>query len=104
MSAPGWDLLLGPVSGLVIALVILGLLVRGGYFAPWYVVTGKDEQIKKLEEENGRHEATLVEKEGSLLENAKEMGQLREQIARLEERVDALNREIKRLTRAVEEA
>lgn len=94
MSAPGWDLLLGPLGGFVVALIAVYILARAQV-----VVPGR--MYDETEKRNAVLEAEAVEQDGLLKARAEALTEQRIANARLEGEVKHLTSEVSRLTSEV---
>ena len=94
MTAPGWNLLICPVSGLVIALVALYFITRAQVVVP-------GPMFAQSEKRNAALEAEAVEQDGLLKTQAEALTEQMVANARLEEEVKHLTNEVTRLTTEV---
>ena len=94
VPAPGWDLLIGPASGLVIALLALYFVVRAQVVVP-------GPMFAQSEKRNATLEAEAIEQDGLLKTQAEALTEQMVANARLEEEVKHLTAEVSRLTEEV---
>ena len=94
IPAPGWDLLTGSVSGLVIALLALYFVVRAQVVVP-------GPMFAQSEKRNATLEAEAIEQDGLLKTQAEALTEQMVANARLEEEVKHLTAEVSRLTEEV---
>lgn len=90
MSTEVMQYFVGPVAGLVIALAVIYSLLYTRKLAPGYVADAAEERAEKVDAENERLNATV-------LELSKLNAGMEERVKSLEERIGRLTGEIEKL-------
>ena len=103
MTAPGWDLLIGPVSGLVIALVALYFITRAQVVVPGPMFA-QSERRGATGGAGGLEQGGLLRSEaGALTEQMVAKARVEEEVERLTDEVTRLAAEVAKRTGVMEE-